>query len=342
MENVVFAIIAISIFLLVFAWISTGKEKSTRSVQKFTVRFSHNYRKLALWVLSGFVCFTLFFSLFYLFGVEFDIEILTMMAVLSVASFLLWTVSSTKQLKVNHDTITYRSMFGLPRKMSAKQIDRVAIESDESLTIYAKGKIFANFGKEYSHLSNLQQYCEKRDIPVQEQDSYPITKWTYLKKVVMIAAVIGVCVGIFINIIVVPIYLIHGGFEVSLLELIIYFVGVGVGVAAIVLVALLPGAVRVLCLVAAQEKALAFSFCEEMQSLGICKLDYESSDWFIALENSSFVVLRRDFVAEFKNRKSITAHAAQVTFIDSAGKNRKVRGTHDRMIELEEWLLSDS
>jgi len=184
-------------------------------------------------------------------------------------------------------------------------------------------------------------------ILIQGKNESSLTKWTLLKKFVLQAMIIGVCVGAALGLFTLAFGFLYGDSVLSptetvLLALFTFVLGWGL-IVVILSIVFLPAIVRFFRLVTAQEKYLNFSFCEEMRSLGINRLSYESSDWFVSLDQTPLIALNRKFITQAEEQKlPMSPFELKVILTDINGREWKMRGHHSSMVKLEEWLSNKS
>ena len=187
---------------------------------------------------------------------------------------------------------------------------------------------------------------EKRSILIQGQNRSPITKWTLLKKFVLQAMIIGVCVGAAMGLFALAVGFLYSDSvlnptETVLLALFTFAISWGL-IVVILSIVFLSAFVKFFRLITVQEKSLNFSFCEEMRSRGISRLSYRSSDWFISLDQAPLIALNRKFITQAEEQKLLSPFELKIILTDINGREWKIRSHHSSMVELEKWLSSES
>lgn len=340
MERMMSFFIAGFVLLLALAWIYIIRKplKKTTSARKFTVTLSQGWR-IATFVVSPIsMAFAVFFYLLGFWGFDDYTIMVIIMAAVSILFFpVMWTGIVLKRLDVDLDTLRHRNSFGRVKRISADQIEKVVIETDESFTIYANGKNFGNFGKELLHVDNFYQYCEKRDIVIQKEQGKPITKWMLMRGIFKLALIIGIGVGAFFGIIALILHFTGGLYadapagEAPLITL---------GIIVLVAVILLPGTMRSILRIRKQEKTLGFCFRDEMKKHNITKFGQANQEWFVGAGNMTF---RRDFIVSMGEGKELSGRMgawSQIVFLGADGKNYKVKDITERVALFAAWYAS--
>jgi len=91
-----------------------------------------------------------------------------------------------------------------------------------------------------------------------------------------------------------------------------------------------------------QEKALNFSFADEMKERNITTANYEDDKWFIYNKDLQLLAIRRDYIQRINSIKENNKHGTEmvmnVTKFD--GEKTKIIASKEGVLKFEMWFLN--
>ena len=348
MVSEILIFIAAFMLLLILSWLNIMANKAikkTRSIKKFSGTYPKIYRNILICVLWFCVLVgTIFYAsirFFYYMDTGADMGHVVFSIALSAMFLFFWIVLILDRIDVDDDKLKYRNMIGIKKSTSADKINRI-IKTEESLDIYADGKYFGAFSKYMLLQSNFYKWCEQKGIPVETEPKHSITKQTLYYRAIKEAFKGGVTIGIFLPVLILPIYFFTDAFDeggANFIELVLFFGGMVLLVALLFAIPFCTTAFTAVCRIKHQEACLGFCFNEEMQNNNVKEFVYKSNNWFIDIEQPGYLaVWRRDYIATIEKR-STTGHTTSLLIIIAVdGKKIKIKHGHANILALETWF----
>ncbi len=217
--------------------------------------------------------------------------------------------------------------------------DIVEVRHDEEwYTLYTnKGRI-ASVSYESIGISNLLSRCKKEGIPINEAEQRYLSKWVLYVHCMHNAFIIAI--------ILLVLFLIVGISAWQPGEMLSYFLlffGIVV-VTVIIFSCFLLNGFR---LIHAQEKALHFSFNQEMKRLNIHGKMHIDHTWYIVTDRESLniIALHREFIKNISApkiyRESYGDKSYKMIITAMDGKNYKLVGLKNTLQNVKKWWLEN-
>lgn len=93
--------------------------------------------------------------------------------------------------------------------------------------------------------------------------------------------------------------------------------------------------------ISAQEKALKFSFDEEMARRGAAGRYYSDRDWIVTMHNGAFLAFRRDFIVNLRKPSHYSDKRNETNdleLVDMNGRVSLVKSTDGCLIDVKKWF----
>ncbi|MCL2223652.1 MAG: hypothetical protein FWB96_01650 [Defluviitaleaceae bacterium] len=165
-----------------------------------------------------------------------------------------------------------------------------------------------------------------------------ITKWELYKSAIAPCRIVGIVCAIIVWILFFVVWQFSDGYA-SLLDIVMggafmFFLIMGCGT-----ILSLGGIFRLV----KQERALKFSFAEEMAKHNITATVFKNESWFINTNNGTVVAFRRDYIKEIKKIKDPNSGSVRLiaTLIKFDGKQMKIDDTHETISDFKRWLETE-
>lgn len=169
----------------------------------------------------------------------------------------------------------------------------------------------------------------------------PINKWSLYKNSMFGVVIFGVCAGLFLFILLQTVTLFSSNPTYGWRDSIALGMFAG-GYGFLLLFSILTlspihGPIQLW----KQERALNFSFSEEMEKHNITGSMYVDDQWFISTDEVKIVAIRRDYLQKIHKIKDPNGKKARliITLITSNGKKLKLAGSYDNVKKFEHWCL---
>ena len=253
---------------------------------------------------------------------------------LALVFLFVWAMMTMPRIDVADDVVTARSAIGRRRSVTFSQIDRAEVHLQmRSLTVFAEGVKFAKVSLESTCSTNLLARFAKEGIEVVDAVEGPMTKrrlcWAAIRPLALVMmgiAVVSSALLVFMCV--------FGGVKATILWLVLFLV-VFVGIALPLFMLVMP--LRGIYVLGQQERALGFSFEEEMSARGVTGTTHEDDDWFVDISNARVVAFRRDYVKKITSVEGGESGDRCVVFSKS-GKKHKVYAAGSTLEDLRRWF----
>ncbi|MDO4590406.1 MAG: hypothetical protein Q4B35_03305 [Slackia sp.] len=344
MEGMVESFVRAAVFVLVvcpvIAWIcvSAKKEKATRSLKAFVVDVPVSMRRVL--AIAAVVFEVVMLGVFVAAGVQtgaWQAGYMWMGHALAFVCLALWAMASLQRLQVDGDVLRYRSVFGRTREAAFSDLSRVEVDGQLSLMrLYVRDKRFAVLSLDCRCMKNLRARLEREGVAMQDRVAAPMTKRRLVRAAVFPGIVIGAAISAVMSF-VTAVAAIGGGMQGMLLLV----PGIWVIVVPACTAAFAALALRGLRAIALQQKALRFSFDDEMAACGARGTSLQNDRWFVGVSNAQIVAFRRDYVrAVGKRTHSSSGDECTVTAFD--GTKLTVRAAAPTLDELRAWFAREA
>ena len=329
MQNIVSYFIITAILSFISRLVMKESRQHGRSLKKFTVRVPRAYCKTI--VICGFVIASLLpIAVLYngLMGFGWNLDRMAVKFVIGfeVIVIVIDAVYSFWCLDVNGDEIIYRSFYFTTRRFNIHDLTELR-QGDEWVSLYTQSGRIAVVSNESVGLSNLLSRCKKEGIPLLPGEQRVTSKRVLLvhsmHNVFIVDVLIFACIFI-------PALL----GERSIMEKLEF--GFGFGLLFITVITIVLSSffiLKGLHLIRVQEKALGFSFDEEMKRLNIHGKVHIDKNWYITADipTITLIALNRCFI------KSISEIQKNHDSSESTGNKLKISGIDGRTYEIEFW-----
>ena len=348
MVNEILFFIVAFMLLLTLSWFNVRANKAikkTRSIKKFSGTHPKIYRNILICGLWFCVLACSFFyaliRFFYHMDTGAEMGHVVLFLALSAMCVFFWIVLILDRIDLDNDRLKYRNMIGITRSTSVDKINRI-IKTEKSLDIYADGKYFGAFSKGMLHQSNFHRWCEQKGISIEIESEHSITKQMLYYRAIKEAFKGGVTIGIFLTVLILPIYFFTDGFDeggANFFELVLYLGGMVLFLTLIFAIPFFAVAFSAVCRIKQQEICLGFHFDEEMKNNNVKEFEYKSNDWFIDIKQPGYLaVWRRDYIVTIEERSTTGRTMSQLTMKTVDGKKIKIKHGHVNILALEAWF----
>jgi len=309
-----------------------GTSKSTRN---FEVCSPITYLMIFCYTGWFFIGIFLFIYLYNGFGfADFDETWLYAGAITAGSIFVLWLILKLWRMDVDNEVITYRTFWGYKKSTTFSSIDNVQKTDHHSLVIYADKKRFGTINSDFIGIDNFLKRCEKENIEILPRARRTLTKlqlyFRSMKAIFWIGGILGLIfllMGIFMK----------GEVRYTVLEVfIIALFGFSIIVFPISIMS-----IRGLLHIGMQERALGFSFAEEMKLDNIRGGNFVNEQWFIDIDKTRIVAFRHDYIksinkvdTSFGNDKQ---HECKVSMVSVDGTILNIKSSYETLERLKEW-----
>lgn len=309
------------------------EEKTTKSIKKFNVCISNTYMMIFIYV--GWIFILLFLFVYIYNGIKFhDFDISWFYAGAVVVSIvtILCLILYLWRLNVDNDVITYRTFWGYKKTIKFSSINRVLKTDHHSLIIYANEKRFGTINSDYDGINNFIERCELEHIKIEPKSQGTLTKpRLYVKVMKPIFWLSG-----FVDLAVLLAYIFFPRERYTVLEICILML---FGFSLIIIPAsIMP--IKDLLRIYIQERALGFSFTEEMKLYNVKGVKFKNKQWFIKIHKTHIVAFRRDYIKSIGKIKKCSVESdynGKVKIVTVKDKIRKVNSTYDILTRLAAW-----
>ncbi len=322
------------------AWVARrgARERSeaTESLDRFTVRMPSAVRVI---IACCAVAFELLMLGVYVWqGVtlgEWDHELMWLGHAMALAGMAIWALLSIPRLDVDGERILSRNVFGLRRETSFGNITHATLHTQMMRIDLLEGdRKFASISLEGVCSLNLLARLEKEGIEVSDAIKGPMTKvslcWAAIKPLTIVF--MGMALVFSLVIAFMAVFTEDGARLLMLVPFLFLLIGVCLPVTMLCMPA------RGILEIGKQERALGFSFAEEMERRGVTGASLVDDDWFIEISNARVVAFRRDYL------KKVTAHEGSdsgdrcvVTTKD--GRKTRVYAAGSTLEDLRSWFM---
>lgn len=169
----------------------------------------------------------------------------------------------------------------------------------------------------------------------------PINKWSLYKNSMFGVVIFGVCAGLLLFILLQMVTLFSSNPTYGWRDSIALGMFAG-GYGFLLLFSILTlSPIHGLIQLWKQERALNFSFSEEMEKHNITGSMYVDDQWFISTDEVKIVAIRRGYLQKIHKIKDPNGKKARliITLITSNGKKLKLAGSYDNVKKFEHWYL---
>ena len=314
-----------------------------KSLKKFTVEVPRVYCKtigICGFIFAAGLPVMLLYNGLMGFGWNLDSMAVKIIVILEIIIITIDAAYYFWRLEVNGDEITYRSFYFTTRRFNIHDLTELR-QGDEWVSLYTQSGRIAAVSNESVGLPNLLSRCRKEGIPVLPGEQRVTSKWVLIvhsmHNVFIVDVLIFACIFI-------PALL----GERSIMEKLEF--GFGFGLLFITVFTIVMSSFFVLKglhLIRAQEKALGFSFDEEMRRLNIRGETHIDDNWFITTDipNITLIALNRRFIKNINeinktgDSSESTGHKLEIAGID--GKTYKIKFWYQEIINnIMDWWRS--
>ncbi len=312
--------------------VAKEKDRATKSLKKFTAMCPKAYRTVFLisaWFIVGIFALVYFYN-----GIcfdDYDPDALLLGFVIALVFVFLWLATTLWKLRVEGNTLTYITFFGLKKQTSIDRVDCVKISDQGSLIVYANGKRFGTVNSDFKCMGNFLQRCQQENISIVPHSARPITKCGLYVKSMKPIFVLALVLAIIFLIIAVVLFLREGADPVPMLIFTPFM-----SVFLIALISPLP--LRGILQIARQESLLGFRFDEEMKKQNAQGAGYVNDVWFVDIDLTHVVAFRRDFIQSIGGIGCNEGQEMQVRVTGADGKIMKVRSSRRSLAQFRSWF----
>ena len=333
--------VAMVIFIVgpLTAWIARrgARERSeaTDSLDRFAVRMPAAIRVVL-------ACCAIAFELLML-GVyvwqgvslgEWDHELVWFGHAMALAGMAIWALLSIPRLDVDGDRIRSRNVLGVCKETMFSNITHAALHTQMMrIDLFEGDRKFCSVSLEGVCALNLLARLEEEGIEVSDAIKGPMTKvslcWAAIKPLAIVFN--GMALVFSLVIAFMAVFTEDGARLLLLVPFLFLFIG------GLLPLLMLSMPARGILEIGKQERALGFSFAEEMDGRGATGASLVDDDWFIEISNARVVAFRRDYL------KKVAAHEGSesgdrcvVTTRD--GRKIKVYAAGSTLEDLRSWF----
>lgn len=287
------------------AWVARrgARERSeaTDSLDCFTVRMPAAIRTI---IACCAVAFELLMLGVYVWqGVslgEWDHELVWFGHAMALAGMAIWALLSIPRIDVDGGRILSRNAFGIRKETTFGNITRATLHAQMMrIDLFEGDRKFCSISLEGVCSLNLLARLEEEGIEVSDAVDGPMTKaglcWSAIKPLTIVFN--GMALVFSLVLAFMAVFTDEGARLLVLIPFLFLFIGGG-----FLPLLMLGMPARGILEIGRQERALGFSFSEEMASRGATGTSLVDDDWFIEISNARVVAFRRDYL------KKITAH----------------------------------
>lgn len=321
------------------AWVARRgareRREATSSLDRFTVRMPAAVRVIL-------ACCSVAFELLML-GVyvwqgvslgEWDHELVWFGHAMALAGMAIWALLSIPRLDVDGERICSRNVFGLRKETVFASITHATLHTQMMrIDLFEGDRKFASISLEGVCSLNLLARLEEEGIEVSDAIKGPMTKaslcWAAIKPLTIVFN--GMALVFSLVIAFMALFTEDGVYLLTLVPFFFLFIG---GLLPLIMLSM-PA--RGILEIGKQERALGFSFADEMERRGATGASLEDDDWFIEISNARVVAFRRDYL------KNVTAHEGsesgdRCTVTTKDGRKIKVYAAGSTLEDLRLWL----
>lgn len=286
------------------AWVARrgARERSeaTDSLDCFTVRMPAAIRTI---IACCAVAFELLMLGVYVWqGVslgEWDHELVWFGHAMALAGMAIWALLSIPRIDVDGGRILSRNAFGIRKETTFGNITRATLHAQMMrIDLFEGDRKFCSISLEGVCSLNLLARLEEEGIEVSDAVDGPMTKaglcWSAIKPLTIVFN--GMALVFSLVLAFMAVFTDEGARLLVLIPFLFLFIG------GFLPLLMLGMPARGILEIGRQERALGFSFSEEMASRGATGTSLVDDDWFIEISNARVVAFRRDYL------KKITAH----------------------------------
>lgn len=327
----------LSITLLLFLMIMTVKRRErkrersgTRSCRRFVVICPKEIRDVFLFCAWGFLILSFF--LYFYYGImlhKFD-ELYLSLSGFSLLIILVWMAATLWECKIEDNTMTYRTFYGLKKTAGLSDITDVKMTDHGSLVVYVDNHRFATLNSEAECLGNFKRLCEKQNISITPKARQTITKLSLYVSAMKPVFAVGIVVFVGSTILFAFLKLLSINVIVLLLFLSVFIIAI-----------VSPVPFKGLYTLYQQERALCVDFNREMERYQTKGSEFTNETWFVRIDLCHVIVFHRNYIKEIQEIKQIDVAGENcMIYINNRGRICKIKAGRACLKECKEWLMT--
>lgn len=323
------------------AWVARrgARERSeaTDSLDCFTVRMPAAIRTI---IACCAVAFELLMLGVYVWqGVslgEWDHELVWFGHAMALAGMAIWALLSIPRIDVDGGRILSRNAFGIRKETTFGNITRATLHAQMMrIDLFEGDRKFCSISLEGVCSLNLLARLEEEGIEVSDAVDGPMTKaglcWSAIKPLTIVFN--GMALVFSLVLAFMAVFTDEGARLLVLIPFLFLFIG------GFLPLLMLGMPARGILEIGRQERALGFSFSDEMAARGATGTELEDDDWFVSISNARIVAFRRDYLKKVSAPEgSESGDRCIVTTKD--GRKIKVYAAASTLEGLRDWFRS--